>query len=61
MDAMKDGHRSTLTSGKMVALAAGLSVGAAVGYVIYRHMSAARTSECHREGSVMVAPSATGF
>uniref|UniRef100_H3CBW0 Tudor and KH domain containing n=1 Tax=Tetraodon nigroviridis TaxID=99883 RepID=H3CBW0_TETNG len=44
MDAMKDGHRSTLTSGKMVALAAGLSVGAAVGYVIYRHMSAARTS-----------------
>lgn len=54
MDAMKTGHKSTLTSGKMVALAAGLSVGATVGYIVYRHVSGTKTSECHREGSRIV-------
>lgn len=39
MDAVKEGHKSTLSSGKMVALAAGLSVGATVGYIVYRHIS----------------------
>uniref|UniRef100_A0A3B4UJ33 Tudor and KH domain containing n=1 Tax=Seriola dumerili TaxID=41447 RepID=A0A3B4UJ33_SERDU len=39
MDAVKEGHKSSLSSGKMVALAAGLSVGATVGYMVYRHMS----------------------
>lgn len=39
MDAVKEGHKSTISSGKMVALAAGLSVGATVGYIIYRHIS----------------------
>ncbi|XP_029311988.1 tudor and KH domain-containing protein isoform X2 [Cottoperca gobio] len=39
MDAIKEGHKSTLSSGKMVALAAGLSVGATVGYIVYRHIS----------------------
>ncbi|KAA8581047.1 hypothetical protein FQN60_002628 [Etheostoma spectabile] len=45
MDAVKEGHESTLSSGKMVALAAGLSVGATVGYIVYRHMSSANTSQ----------------
>ncbi|XP_059179963.1 tudor and KH domain-containing protein [Centropristis striata] len=39
MDAVKEGHKSTMSSGKMVALAAGLSVGATVGYIVYRHIS----------------------
>ncbi|KAM4715703.1 tudor and KH domain-containing protein isoform 1-T1 [Anableps anableps] len=34
MDAVKEGH-----TGKMVALAAGLSVGATIGYIVYRHIS----------------------
>lgn len=45
MDAVKEGHKSTLSSGKMVALAAGLSVGATVGYIIYRHISSTNNSE----------------
>ncbi|KAG7239778.1 hypothetical protein INR49_028365 [Caranx melampygus] len=44
MDAVKEGHKSTLSSGKMVALAAGLSVGATVGYMVYRHMSSANST-----------------
>ncbi|KAK1906114.1 MBT domain containing protein 1 [Dissostichus eleginoides] len=39
MDAVKESHKSPLSSGKMVALAAGLSVGATVGYMVYRHIS----------------------
>ncbi|XP_053197945.1 tudor and KH domain-containing protein isoform X1 [Scomber japonicus] len=39
MDAVKEGQKSSLSSGKMVALAAGLSVGATVGYIVYRHIS----------------------
>ncbi|XP_078135653.1 tudor and KH domain-containing protein [Sander vitreus] len=45
MDAVKEGHKSTLSSGKMVALAAGLSVGATVGYIVYRHISSANTGQ----------------
>ncbi|XP_071400580.1 tudor and KH domain-containing protein isoform X2 [Centroberyx affinis] len=44
MDAVKEGHRSTLSSGKMVALAAGLSLGATVGYIVYRHISSTNHS-----------------
>ncbi|KAM6963712.1 tudor and KH domain-containing protein isoform 1-T1 [Tautogolabrus adspersus] len=39
MDAVRVGHMSSLSSGKMVALAAGLSVGATVGYIVYRHVN----------------------
>uniref|UniRef100_A0AAQ6AA21 Tudor domain-containing protein n=1 Tax=Amphiprion ocellaris TaxID=80972 RepID=A0AAQ6AA21_AMPOC len=39
MDAVKEGQKSSLSSGKMMALAAGLSVGATVGYMVYRHIS----------------------
>lgn len=45
MDAVKEGPKSTMSSGKMVALAAGLSVGATVGYIVYRHMSSTNNSE----------------
>lgn len=45
MDAVKEGHKSTLSSGKMVALAAGLSVGATVGYIVYRHITSTNNSE----------------
>uniref|UniRef100_A0A1A8ETA2 Tudor and KH domain containing n=1 Tax=Nothobranchius korthausae TaxID=1143690 RepID=A0A1A8ETA2_9TELE len=43
MDAVKEGDRSSLTSGRMVALAAGLSLGATVGYMVYRHVRSSRT------------------
>lgn len=45
MDAVKDGPRGTLSSGKVVALAAGLSVGATLGYMVYRHVRGTRSSE----------------
>ncbi|XP_026208039.1 tudor and KH domain-containing protein isoform X2 [Anabas testudineus] len=45
MEAVKEGHKSSLSSGKMVALAAGLSVGATVGYMVYRHMSCTNSSQ----------------
>ncbi|XP_054454781.1 tudor and KH domain-containing protein [Anoplopoma fimbria] len=41
MDAVMEGQKNTLSTGKMVALAAGLSVGATVGYIVYRHISSA--------------------
>uniref|UniRef100_A0A668AF58 Tudor and KH domain containing n=1 Tax=Myripristis murdjan TaxID=586833 RepID=A0A668AF58_9TELE len=53
MDAVKEGQKSTLSSGKMVALAAGLSVGATVGYIVYRHIS---TQRPHTEESKMTLP-----
>ncbi|XP_056874042.1 tudor and KH domain-containing protein isoform X1 [Takifugu flavidus] len=57
MNAVKDGHKSTLTSGKMVALAAGLTVGATVGYIIYRHVSTSKTSQgSNAEVSKMTLP-----
>lgn len=46
MEAVKEGHKSTLSSAKMVALAAGLSVGATVGYIVYRHISSPNNSKC---------------
>ncbi|XP_037546672.1 tudor and KH domain-containing protein [Nematolebias whitei] len=39
MDVVKESNKNSLTSGKMVALAAGLSVGATVGYMLYRHIN----------------------
>ncbi|XP_043958985.1 tudor and KH domain-containing protein isoform X2 [Gambusia affinis] len=52
MDAVKDGSR-----GKMVALAAGLSVGATIGYIVYRHISNAGSSqESDAEESKMILP-----
>ncbi|KAM9837608.1 tudor and KH domain-containing protein isoform 2-T2 [Aulostomus maculatus] len=48
MDALKEGHQSSLSSSRMVALAAGLSVGATVGYMVYRHISSTTSSS---EGS----------
>ncbi|XP_041819344.1 tudor and KH domain-containing protein isoform X1 [Chelmon rostratus] len=57
MDAVKEGHKSGLSSGKMVALAAGLSVGATVGYMIYRHISSTDSSqEPNTEVSKMTLP-----
>ncbi|XP_040922597.1 tudor and KH domain-containing protein isoform X2 [Toxotes jaculatrix] len=57
MDAVKEGHKSTLTSGKMVALAAGLSVGATVGYIVYRHISSTNSSQgANTEMSKMTLP-----
>ncbi|XP_051530268.1 tudor and KH domain-containing protein isoform X2 [Myxocyprinus asiaticus] len=38
MAAVQDGPWKSLSSGKKVALAAGLSVGATVGYLVYRHI-----------------------
>ncbi|KAK2885169.1 hypothetical protein Q8A73_021643 [Channa argus] len=45
MNAVGEVHKSTLSSGKIVALAAGLSVGATVGYIIYRQISSANSSQ----------------
>ncbi|XP_070707883.1 tudor and KH domain-containing protein isoform X1 [Pempheris klunzingeri] len=57
MDAVKEGHKSTLSSGKMVALAAGLSVGATVGYIVYRHISSTNNSQkSNSEVSKMTLP-----
>jgi len=40
MDTMRKGpESSTLSPGRVVALVAGLSVGAGVGYMVYRHLS----------------------
>uniref|UniRef100_A0A1A7XLR2 Tudor and KH domain containing n=1 Tax=Iconisemion striatum TaxID=60296 RepID=A0A1A7XLR2_9TELE len=57
MDAVKEGDRSSLSSGRMVALAAGLSLGATVGYMVYRHIRSSKTSlESNTEESNMVLP-----
>ncbi|KAG8008907.1 Tudor and KH domain-containing protein [Nibea albiflora] len=57
MDAVKESHKSSLSSGKMVALAAGLSVGATVGYMVYRHISSTNnTQEPIPEVSKMTLP-----
>lgn len=45
MDAVKEGHKTSLSSGKIVALAAGLSVGATLGYIIYRHINGTKSSK----------------
>ncbi|XP_029383592.1 tudor and KH domain-containing protein isoform X2 [Echeneis naucrates] len=56
MDAVKESHKSTLSSGKMVALAAGLSVGATVGYIVYRHISSTSSQGPDIEVSKMMLP-----
>lgn len=38
MAAVQEGPWKSLSSGKKVVLAAGLSVGATVGYILYRHI-----------------------
>lgn len=40
MEAVKEAH-----GGKMVALAAGLSVGVTIGYIVYRHISSTSSSK----------------
>ncbi|XP_035768323.1 tudor and KH domain-containing protein isoform X2 [Neolamprologus brichardi] len=45
MDAVKEGHKTSLSSGKIVALAAGLSVGATLGYIIYRHINGTKSNQ----------------
>uniref|UniRef100_A0A8C1KP70 Tudor and KH domain containing n=1 Tax=Cyprinus carpio TaxID=7962 RepID=A0A8C1KP70_CYPCA len=45
MAAVNDGPWKSLSSGKKVALAAGLSVGATVGYLVYRHIRSS-TVQC---------------
>nr|XP_020464628.1 tudor and KH domain-containing protein isoform X2 [Monopterus albus]XP_020464629.1 tudor and KH domain-containing protein isoform X2 [Monopterus albus]AID66620.1 tdrkh [Monopterus albus] len=56
MDAVKEGHQSTLSSGKMVALAAGLSLGATVGYMVYRHISSNNSQGPNTEVSKLTLP-----
>lgn len=56
MDAVKEGLSSTLSSGKIVALVAGLSVGATVGYMVYRHISSTSSQVTDVEVSKMVLP-----
>ncbi|XP_068610640.1 tudor and KH domain-containing protein [Brachionichthys hirsutus] len=54
MDAVGGGTKTALSSGKMVALAAGLSVGATVGYIVYRHIrSECLPAESHGHDSEM--------
>ncbi|XP_035998298.1 tudor and KH domain-containing protein isoform X1 [Fundulus heteroclitus] len=57
MEAVKEGHTGSLSSGKIVALAAGLSVGATIGYVVYRHISKTSSSDGpDTEESKMILP-----
>lgn len=56
MDALREGPQGPIRSGKVVALAAGLSVGATVGYMLYRHISSSNTEESDVEVSKMVLP-----
>ncbi|XP_061564627.1 tudor and KH domain-containing protein isoform X2 [Cololabis saira] len=51
MEAVKEGHKSSISSGKMVALAAGLSVGATVGYIVYRHINSTTTSSSQEDNT----------
>uniref|UniRef100_A0A8C6T5S0 Tudor and KH domain containing n=1 Tax=Neogobius melanostomus TaxID=47308 RepID=A0A8C6T5S0_9GOBI len=56
MDALREGPGGPISSGKVVALAAGLSVGATVGYMLYRHISSSNSQESDIEVSKMVLP-----
>lgn len=56
MDALREGPQGPISSGKVVALAAGLSVGATVGYMLYRHISSSNNEESDVEVSKMVLP-----
>ncbi|CAL8262500.1 unnamed protein product [Arctogadus glacialis] len=44
MDAIKEGPERSMSPGRVVALAAGLSIGAGVGYMVYRHLSSTSIS-----------------
>ncbi|XP_045082150.1 tudor and KH domain-containing protein isoform X1 [Coregonus clupeaformis] len=56
MEAVRDGPKSSLSSGKMVALAAGLSVGATVGYIVYRQIRSTSSPMANTEQSRMSVP-----
>lgn len=58
MDVFREGPRNALSSGKVVALAAGLSVGATMGYMLYRHMSSSsnNSQDSDVEMSKMILP-----
>lgn len=56
MDVLREGPGGPVSSGKVVALAAGLSVGATVGYMLYRHISSSNSEEKEIEESKMVLP-----
>ncbi|KAM9817671.1 tudor and KH domain-containing protein [Neosynchiropus ocellatus] len=45
MEVLKEGQNTGLGSFKAVAVAAGISVGAAVGYIVYRHVSSAHSNK----------------
>uniref|UniRef100_A0A4W5PVG0 Tudor and KH domain containing n=2 Tax=Hucho hucho TaxID=62062 RepID=A0A4W5PVG0_9TELE len=54
MEAVREGPKSTLSSGKVVALAAGLSVGATVGYIVYRQIRSTSPPLVNTESRVSV-------
>ncbi|XP_052427122.1 tudor and KH domain-containing protein isoform X1 [Carassius gibelio] len=56
MAAVKDGPWKSLSSGKKVALAAGLSVGATVGYLVYRHIQSSSVQCQSKEESRISVP-----
>ncbi|XP_055731610.1 tudor and KH domain-containing protein isoform X2 [Salvelinus fontinalis] len=56
MEAVREGPKSTLSSGKVVALAAGLSVGATVGYIVYRQIKSTSPPLANTEESRMSVP-----
>ncbi|KAI5623417.1 tudor and KH domain-containing protein, partial [Silurus asotus] len=51
MAVVQEGPWKSLSSGKKVALAAGLSVGATVGYILYRHIRSSSAQEQNTEQS----------
>lgn len=56
MAAVQDGPWKSLSSGKKVALAAGLSVGATVGYLVYRHIRSSSVQCQSKEESRISVP-----
>ncbi|XP_042591772.1 tudor and KH domain-containing protein-like isoform X2 [Cyprinus carpio] len=56
MAGVKDGPWKSLSSGKKVALAAGLSVGATVGYLVYRHIQSSSVQCQSKEESRISVP-----
>ncbi|KAF6729381.1 hypothetical protein FQA47_000640 [Oryzias melastigma] len=56
MDALKEGHKMSLSSGKVVALAAGFSVGLTVGYIFYRRISSNAGEDTDKEVCKMTLP-----
>lgn len=56
MAAVQDGPWKSLSSGKKVALAAGISVGATVGYLVYRHIRSSSVQTKSKKESVISLP-----